>query len=355
MTTTRPSAEEAKPSISTSSWLSVCSRSELLSEPRRAPTASSSSMKMIAGCALARLAEQAADARGAQAGEHLDERRRRLREEVRARLVGHGLGQQRLARARAARGAGRPWAPWPPGARTAWASRRKSTTSRSSAFASSTPAMSSQPTSRLASGLISIGLVCGIRLQRPPQHDDQRDHEEDREDGLPVVGEVADAVEHARRRRDRRQRERGASCRPRDDLQDMLACLGGGVAGHSEQGRCSKHAWCIGSLSGFLQPRAADESARRFDAQDLGQRGAADLELLLGRLARAQHALELVPGPAQRARQRGVARGARTTRRPRRRRRSTRAGPRRRPAATGAPPRGAGARCRPGWRPAAAP
>ncbi len=40
---------ERKPSISTSSWLSVCSRSELLSEPRSPPTASISSMKMIAG------------------------------------------------------------------------------------------------------------------------------------------------------------------------------------------------------------------------------------------------------------------------------------------------------------------
>ena len=47
MTTT--SGAEPKPSISTSSWLSVCSRSELLSEPRSPPTASISSMKMIAG------------------------------------------------------------------------------------------------------------------------------------------------------------------------------------------------------------------------------------------------------------------------------------------------------------------
>ena len=46
---------------------------------------------------LARDLEQAPDARGAEAGEHLDERRGRLREEVRARLVGDGLGQQRLA------------------------------------------------------------------------------------------------------------------------------------------------------------------------------------------------------------------------------------------------------------------
>jgi hypothetical protein len=41
-------------------------------------------------------------------------------------------------------------------------SRRKSTTSRSSAFASSTPAISSQPISWLAWGLICTGLVRGI-------------------------------------------------------------------------------------------------------------------------------------------------------------------------------------------------
>ena len=44
--------------------------------------------------------EQAPDARRAEAGEHLDERGGRLGVEVRARLVGDGLGQQRLAGAR---------------------------------------------------------------------------------------------------------------------------------------------------------------------------------------------------------------------------------------------------------------
>ena len=47
MTTTLSRA--SKPSISTSSWFSVWSRSPEMSEPRCAPTASSSSMKTIAG------------------------------------------------------------------------------------------------------------------------------------------------------------------------------------------------------------------------------------------------------------------------------------------------------------------
>ena len=94
--TTRSPVEE-KPSISTSNWLSVCSRSELLSEPRTAPTASISSMKTIAGRVLARLAEQAPDPRRAESREHLDERSRRLGEELRAGLVRDRLGQQRLA------------------------------------------------------------------------------------------------------------------------------------------------------------------------------------------------------------------------------------------------------------------
>src|SRR6185436_21194845 len=52
------------------------------------------------GLVLARLAEEAADARGAEAGEHLDERGRRLRVEGRAGLVGDRLGEERLAGAR---------------------------------------------------------------------------------------------------------------------------------------------------------------------------------------------------------------------------------------------------------------
>ena len=59
-------------------------------------------MKMIDGRVLARLVEELADPRGAEAGEHLDERGRALRVELRARLVGGRLREQRLA------GPGRP-------------------------------------------------------------------------------------------------------------------------------------------------------------------------------------------------------------------------------------------------------
>ena len=100
MTTT--SSRPPKPSSSTSSWLSVWSFSpgdvlaaggahgvELVDED--------DGRRVLAG-----LLEQPPDARGAQAGEHLDERGGRLGEELGAGLLGHGLGEQRLA------GAGRP-------------------------------------------------------------------------------------------------------------------------------------------------------------------------------------------------------------------------------------------------------
>ena len=72
------------------------------------------------GRLLARLAEQPPDARGAEAHEHLDERGRRLGEEGRVRLVGHRLGEQRLAGARAGRAAGCPSAPWRRACGSAW-------------------------------------------------------------------------------------------------------------------------------------------------------------------------------------------------------------------------------------------
>ena len=55
-----------------------------------------------AGCGCLGLLEEVAHAAGAHAHEHLDEVRARYREERHARLAGHGLGEQRLARARGA-------------------------------------------------------------------------------------------------------------------------------------------------------------------------------------------------------------------------------------------------------------
>ena len=65
---------------------------------------------------------------------------------------------------------GGPWSSTPCGTRAprrwkGFGSRRNSTTSMSSSLASSTPAMSSQPTSRFASGLSCIGFVRGISLR----------------------------------------------------------------------------------------------------------------------------------------------------------------------------------------------
>ena len=59
-------------------------------------------MKMMQGAFCARLLEQVAHARGADADEHLDELRAVDREERHAGLAGDGARQQRLA------GAGRP-------------------------------------------------------------------------------------------------------------------------------------------------------------------------------------------------------------------------------------------------------
>ena len=95
----------SKPSISTSSWLSVCSRSSWpppRPAPRWRPTASISSMKMMQGRVLLGLLEQVAHARGADADEHLDEVGAGDREERHAGLARDRARQQRLAGARRA-------------------------------------------------------------------------------------------------------------------------------------------------------------------------------------------------------------------------------------------------------------
>ena len=66
---------------------------------------------------LAGLAEQVAHARRADADERLDEVRARQGEEGRVGFAGDGLGEQRLAGAREARPAARPWARRRPTAR----------------------------------------------------------------------------------------------------------------------------------------------------------------------------------------------------------------------------------------------
>src|SRR3972149_3719265 len=84
----------SKPSISTSSWFRVCSRSscpahriDLVDEDQT-------------GRGFLGLIEQVADAGGAHADEHLHELRSGNGEEGHPRFAGDGLGQQRLAPAR---------------------------------------------------------------------------------------------------------------------------------------------------------------------------------------------------------------------------------------------------------------
>ena len=138
--------DESKPSSSTSSWFSVCSFSSWPPTPyapRARPSASSSSMKMIAGASLRAWIEEIAHSRRADADEHLDELRAVDREERHARLAGHRAREQGLA------GAGRADeqdALGQPPAEAAVVLRDSSgiaTTSSSSSLASSTPATSS--------------------------------------------------------------------------------------------------------------------------------------------------------------------------------------------------------------------
>ena len=153
----------SKPSISTSIWLSVCSRSSCpppMPAPRCRPTASISSMKMIAGAFCLGLLEQVADAAGADADEHLDEVRAGDRVERHARLAGDGAGQQRLA------GAGRAVQQHAlgdlgaDGLELGRAPARNSLISWSSSMASSTPATS-------ANVVFGVSLLTSLALDLP--------------------------------------------------------------------------------------------------------------------------------------------------------------------------------------------
>ncbi len=95
----------SKPSISTRSWLRVCSRSSWpppTPAPRWRPTASISSTKTIAGRGGLGLLEEVPDPGCADADEHLDEIGAADRKERHPGRAGDGAGQQGLA------GAGRP-------------------------------------------------------------------------------------------------------------------------------------------------------------------------------------------------------------------------------------------------------
>ena len=95
----------SKPSISTSSWLSVCSRSSCpppRPAPRWRPTASISSMKMMQGLAALACSNRSRTRRRADADEHLDEVGTGDREERHGRLAGDRAREQRLAGARRA-------------------------------------------------------------------------------------------------------------------------------------------------------------------------------------------------------------------------------------------------------------
>ena len=158
---TTTSSDVPNPSISTSSWLSVWSFSPEMSLPRAAPTASSSSMKMIAGAAL-----------------RASRNRRRMRAAPRPANIStneaadwaKNCALASLATALASSVLPVPGGPcsstplgtFAPSFLKRFGSRRNSTISRSSSLASSAPATSSQRIDCEVSGLISCGLVRGM-------------------------------------------------------------------------------------------------------------------------------------------------------------------------------------------------
>ncbi len=190
------SSAPPKPSSSTSSWFSVWSCSRLCAPPERARA---DGVELVdeddRRRVLARLFEELADPGGTEPGEHLDEGRGARRVEVRARLVRGGLGEQRLARFPAGRRAERPSGRGRPSRSNFFRSRRNSTTSFSSSFASSAPATSSQPTGSVVSRSTIAGLTFGTSdiVRRSSQmmiaeEDDRQPRDEEAADVVDGMG-----------------------------------------------------------------------------------------------------------------------------------------------------------------------
>ena len=172
----------SNPSSSTSSWFSVwlCSWDD---GPPTAwpPTASSSSMKMIAGWFLRAVGEQAPDAGRADADEHLDERRGALRSRTSRPTRGRSPWPGASCRCPAGRTAAPRVGTRAPSFsnRPGW--RRNSTTSSSSARTSSTPATSSHRTAecRSRASIVDQASWSGSPQQPPADVDKQREQDED--------------------------------------------------------------------------------------------------------------------------------------------------------------------------------
>ena len=130
---------------------------------------------------LARLAEQAPDARRAEAGEHLDERRRRLREEARRRTRGPRPWPAASCRCRAGRAAGSPFGTLAPSALEALRVAQE-LHDLAQLVLGLLDAGDVVPADGLLRGLglISCGLVLRHELQRAPQEEDDQRHEEHR-------------------------------------------------------------------------------------------------------------------------------------------------------------------------------
>ena len=187
----------SKPSSSTSSWFSACSRSLVPPSPPPPERCAADRVELVdedhRAAGLARLLEEAADAGGAAADEHLDEARAGGGEEVDPGLGGDGAGEHRLA------GPGR--AVEEDAARRLRAERARSgpgrgaTRRRPSArpWRRRPPAPPPRATGLVLRGLHRLRLGRADRRAHQAQEDEQQHrHEEDPEDGVPVEEEFLD-------------------------------------------------------------------------------------------------------------------------------------------------------------------